>query len=207
MGDPALTQALLDNYVYQKERLLERAGACGHYNLARAAELQRHRIEKMADVVGDWNVTPDILMASVFEHAVRNRHPDGPMPNMLGSEKYIAKALSNFLQVPYEVVMEKRSTGLFLERRDFEYGRMRADLDRAGVDDLTSATSYPVEFRYIMAVSRIDLDEAFMMAEETLEKMAADGRVSMWMGHRGASYEKVAAAFNRRMKKIREKQP
>jgi hypothetical protein len=152
----------------------------------------------MASVVHDWDVTPDILMEAIFDWAKFNKHPDGPMPNMLFSSKYLTKALSNYLQVPYEVVVDKRSAKLFLERRDFEFTRMRQELERAGVTDVTTATSYPVEVRYLIAVHRMDMESMFYMAQELLAMMSADRRVTKWLAHRGVLYERVAAQFNKR---------
>jgi hypothetical protein len=166
--DPTLVTRLLDNYIYQKAKLLEDAGHHGKLDERRLRSLMLPRIEKMASVVHDWDVQPDILMEAIFDWAKFNKHPDGPMPNMLFSSKYLTKALSNYLQVPYEVVVDKRSAKLFLERRDFEFTRMRQELERAGVTDVTTATSYPVEVRYLIAVHRMDMESMFYMAQELL---------------------------------------
>jgi len=198
MTDQNTVTALLDNYVYQKLRLLEDAGHQGKLDERRLRALMLPRIEKMAGVTRDWDVTPDILMEAVFDWARLNKHPDGPMPNMLFSVKYLTKALSNYLQVPYEVVMEKRSHTLFMQRRDFEFTRTMQELKRAGVTDVTTATSYPVEVRYLIAINRGDMQSAFYMAQEVLGRMAADRRVTRWLAHRGVKYELVAAQFNKR---------
>jgi hypothetical protein len=196
--DPTLVTRLLDNYIYQKAKLLEDAGHHGKLDERRLRSLMLPRIEKMASVVHDWDVQPDILMEAIFDWAKFNKHPDGPMPNMLFSSKYLTKALSNYLQVPYEVVVDKRSAKLFLERRDFEFTRMRQELERAGVTDVTTATSYPVEVRYLIAVHRMDMESMFYMAQELLAMMSADRRVTKWLAHRGVLYERVAAQFNKR---------
>lgn len=196
--DPTLVTRLLDNYIYQKAKLLEDAGHHGKLDERRLRSLMLPRIEKMASVVHDWDVTPDILMEAIFDWAKFNKHPDGPMPNMLFSSKYLTKALSNYLQVPYEVVVDKRSAKLFLERRDYEFTRMRQELERAGVTDVTTATSYPVEVRYLIAVHRLNTEAMFYMAQELLAMMSADRRVTKWLAHRGVLYERVAAQFNKR---------
>jgi len=196
--DPTLVTRLLDNYIYQKAKLLEDAGHHGKLDERRLRSLMLPRIDKMASVVHDWDVQPDILMEAIFDWAKFNKHPDGPMPNMLFSSKYLTKALSNYLQVPYEVVVDKRSAKLFLERRDFEFTRMRQELERAGVTDVTTATSYPVEVRYLIAVHRMDMESMFYMAQELLAMMSADRRVTKWLAHRGVLYERVAAQFNKR---------
>lgn len=203
MTDEDLHEELLDNYIYQKVKLLEDAGMQGAINTNRMRELVRPRIDKMLPVVKDWRLRPDVVMDAVFAWAKYNRHPDGPMPNMLYSQNYIAKALSNYLQVPYAVVMEKRSMALFFERMDFEFDRFRKELERAGVTDLSSATSYPLETRYLMAVSKLDWDDAFYMAQELLELMRKDPKVNLWLRHRGVTYEVVAKLFNKRKKQIK----
>ena len=203
MTDEDLHEELLTNYVYQKVKLLEDAGMQGGINTDRMRELVRPRIDKMLQVVKDWNLRPDVVMDAVFAWAKYNRHPDGPMPNMLYSQTYIAKALSNYLQVPYAVVMEKRSMKLFFERMDFEFDRFRKELERAGVTDLSSATSYPLETRYLMAVGKLDWDDAFYMAQELLELMRKDPKVDLWLRHRGVTYEAVAKLFNKRKKQLK----
>jgi hypothetical protein len=200
MNNEALVNDLLTQYVYQKEKLVEEAGGKGQLNRDRLKSLMRPRIERMAEVVQDWDVKPEVVMTAVFAWAKRNKHPDGPMPNMLFSVKYLTSAISNYLQVPYEVVMEKRSLSAFLERMDYEFERFRRELDGAGVTDLVTATSYPVDVRYLMAIMHLDWDSAFFMAQELLEVMTRDKRVSLWLAHRGVHYEAVASHFNKRKK-------
>lgn len=202
MAEESLIQTLVDNYVYQKEELIKEAGGKGRLDRDRLSSMIRPRMEKMAEVVKDWDVRPDILMTAAFAWARKNRHPDGPMPNMLCSVKYLTNALSNYLQVPYEVVMEKRSMDLFLERMDFEFERFRNELEKAGVTDMVSATSYPVEARYLISVHDLDWEAMFYMAQELLERMAGDKRVEMWLNHRGIEYRSVAAHFNKRKKNL-----
>ena len=195
-----LVDALVGNYVYQKVELLKKAGMQGNVNTERLASMARPRIEKMADLVRDWAVRPDVLMEAVFAWAKYNKHPDGPMPNLLFSAKYLTKALSHYLQVPYEVVVEKKSVKLFLERMDFEFTRFTAELDKAGVTELATATSYPIEMRYLLAITRFRVDDAFYISQELLEKMQEDRRITMWLEHPGVTYAAVSKLFNKRKK-------
>lgn len=204
MSVESLSESLLDNYVLQKVTLLEKAGYSGQVNRNRLREFAKTNMRYMAGIVADWFIDADILMEAMFDWARFNRHPDGPMPNMFRSEKYIVKALSHYLQVPYEVVAQKKCQDLFLERRDFEYRRVASELKSAGVTDLVSASSYPIEIRYMMAVHRLDMESAFFMAQELLERMREDRRVSFWLQHRRISYEIVARQFNRMKKKRSE---
>ncbi len=200
MAEAYLIQLLLDHYVYQREELVRKAGGESRLNRGRLESLMRPRLEKMADLIEDWDVQPDVVMTAAFAWAKYNRHAGGPMPNMLHSSKYLANALSHYLQVPYEVVMEKRASSAFLERMNYEFGRFRDELNAAGVTDLVTATSYPIEVRYLMAVLKLDGDAMFYMAQELLEVMGRDRRISMWMEHRGVKYDVVAEKFNRRKK-------
>jgi len=85
------------------------------------------------------------------------------MPTMLYSVKYLTSAISYYLQVPYEVVMEKRSHEAFLSRMDREFDRFRSELESAGVTDLITATSYPVETRYVLAITTLDWEAVFYL--------------------------------------------
>ena len=201
--DGALVNELLDHFVWQKESLIEASGGTGRLNHERIRTMMRPRIKKMAEVVNGWDVRPDIIMTAVFAWAKKNGHPNGPMPNMLHSVKYVTSALSHYMQVPYEVVMERRCASALLERLDFEFERCRNELERAGVTELTSASSYPVEFRYLMSILKMDVTSAFFMAQELLEVMSSDRRVKLWMAHRGVRHEVVAAQFNKRKNKLR----
>ncbi len=192
-----LVDDLLANYVHQKELLLEDAKCAGMLNKERLMTLMRPRIEQMAAVVHDWDIRPDMLMAAVFGWAKKNRHPDGPMPNMLLSVKYLTKALGDYLQVPYEAVVGKRSMKIFLERKDYEFRVAEAELKFVGITDLVTATSYPVEYRCLMALRKLDWDSVALMAPEVLEAASKDRRIRLWLDHRGVTYEKLAAIFNR----------
>jgi len=197
MIDDNLVDDLLNNYAHQKALLLEKAGARHALDTGRLKTLMRPRMEKMALLIHNWDVPPDVLMSAVFEWARHNRHPDGPMPNMLFSVKYLTSALGYYFQLPYEVVAEKRGMRMFLERMDYEFERMRKELDRAGVSDLSTASSFPVEIRYLMSLKRMDTETCFYLAHELLTRMKNDKRIAMWLQHRGVTYEAVAKHFNK----------
>lgn len=197
----SLVEELLSQYAYQRSELIRRAGGKATLDIQRLKDLHRPNVCKMASVVRDWNVRPSVVMAAVFDWAAKNKHPNGPFPNLLGSAKYLTQALSHYLQVPYEVIVEHRGTSAFLERMDDEFVRLREELERAGVTDLVSATSYPVEFRYLLSVTRFDRRAVFFLAQETLSAMTRDRRVEMWLNHRGVRYEAVARQFNQMKEK------
>lgn len=205
MTSEALVNELVNNYVHQKQKLLLEANHRGSLDIQRLQDLIRPRMEKLASIIDSWYIDPVIILEALFAWAKYNNHPDGPMPNMLGSVKYITKAVGYYLQIPYEVVAEKKCQTLFLRRRDDAYEQVKRELSRAGVSDLASATSYPIEFRYLMGVERLDATAAFYMAQELLELMRSDLRVSRWLESRGVKYEAVAAQFNRKRKAIKSR--
>lgn len=199
-ADSVLAQRLLENYVYQKELLLEEAGVPGRLDRDRLMTLARPRMEQLAEIVENWDVPPDVLMAAVFALAKRNRHPDGPMPNMLTSVKYLSKALSSHLQMPFEAVQAAKSMAEWFKREDYHYEVFKKEMGEVGVTDMTTAGSYPVEWRYAAALEQMDWSALFYMAPEVLERMAADKRTHAWMNHQGIKYEAIAAFFNRNKK-------
>jgi hypothetical protein len=176
---------------------MEAAGADGVLNTDRLRILSRPRMEKMAAVVQDWDATPEVIMAACFELARKNNHPDGPMPNMLLSVKYLTKALSEYFQVPYEAISQKRCMKVWIDRVDWDFKQTCEAFEKAGITDVVTATSYPVEYRYLMAVNKMDWNSVGLLAMETLEAMKKDRRAAMWLEHRGVRYEKVAAQFNK----------
>lgn len=191
-----LTDRLMDSYCYWKAKIAEDAGARGRVDTDRLRQVARPRIEAMAATVEGWDAAPHVIMSAAFEWALHNRHPDGPMPNLLASQKYLTKALGHYLQVPYEVVAEKKSMSLFFEKMDDAHARFRAELERAGVTDMSSSSSYPPENRYLIALGQGDRGAMFMIAHELLARMQADGRVESWLAHRGVAYAAVARLFN-----------
>jgi hypothetical protein len=198
--DPQVVEELLGHYVYHKQRLLDAAGVRGQLDVGVVRELMRPRLEKMADAVVELDIDPGVAMEAAFALARRNRHPDGPMPNMLGSVKYLSKALSNYLEVPYEAVMERRSKHIFLAKMSESFERFAESIERSGVD-LVMATSYPTDVLYLMAVKRADWESVYQLSPALLEDLAKDRRRRMWMEHMGASYEAVAKLFNNMRKK------
>lgn len=205
MPDPQLVSSLMDYYVVHKDKLHRDAGGRGYVDYKRLSVMVKPKIEKMAEVIDGWDVKPDVIMAAVFSWALYNKHPDGPMPNMLGSSKYLTKALSHYLQVPYDVVVDRKCMALFLEKMDYEHAKFRAEIEHAGITKLVNATSYPVASRYVTALNQGDLHSAFLMSEELLRIMDEDRRIVCWLVHRGITYENVAKMFNKLKKQATTK--
>jgi hypothetical protein len=196
----SLIEELLDSYAYYKQKAISDAGGSSVVNKTRLKDFARPRIEKMAEIVENWDIEPGVVMGAVFAWAKYNKHFDGPMPNMLGSAKYLTTALSRYLQVPYEVVVERGGKTAFLERMDSEYQKLQGELESAGVTDLVTATAYPVEVRYLMALNKLDWNSVFFLSQDLLETMSKDRRVCLWLEYKGVRYEKVAAHFNKQKK-------
>lgn len=194
-----LTDKLVDNYIHQKELALQRAGVKTPLNCERLARMVRPNLERMAQVIADWDVTPGMVIEAVFSYAASNRHFDGPLPSLLYSVKYLSKALAYYMGVPYEAVMEKRSLAVYLAEMDEMHSRFRKEI---GTADITFATSFPVESRYLFAIERFDLISAAYLSPSLLERLAADRKVRRWMEHRGVRYEAVAEQFNKIKNKL-----
>ena len=191
-----LIQTLTDHFILQKEKLLARAGSRTQVNRERMNATLRPHMEKVALLVQDWDIDPGLLIEAAFAWARRNKHPDGPLPTMLVSVKYLSKAISNHLELPFEVVAEKRSTQVLLDKLEEAYQRSLPALERAGVD-VDMVVSAPVEFRFAFAAGKFDRNAMKMMAPQLLELMARDRKTAMWLQTKGLTYANIANAFNK----------
>jgi hypothetical protein len=151
---------------------------------------------KMEAVVQDWDVDPALVIEAAFAWARRNRHSDGPMPNMLSSAKYLSKALSFHLELPFEAIAERRSTLVTMSKIEEDYIRLKPAMLATGVD-VHMMNSFPVEFRFALAATEtLDKFSMKQMAPSVLELMSANRKVAMWMNTKGLKYESIAKAFN-----------
>ena len=191
-----LIQTLTDHFILQKEKLLARAGSRTQVNRERMNATLRPHMEKVALLVQDWDIDPGLLIEAAFVWARRNKHPDGPLPTMLVSVKYLSKAISNHLELPFEVVAEKRSTKVLMDKIEEDYQRTLPSLERAG-KDVYLLSSAPVEFRFAFAAGKFDRNAMKMMAPQLLELMARDRKTAMWLQTKGLTYENIANAFNK----------
>ena len=66
-------------------------------------------ISALADTVTKYNLDPGTCVSALFWQANRSRMPDGPFPNMVGSEKFLMTALTGYLNVPREAVLAAAS--------------------------------------------------------------------------------------------------
>jgi len=191
-----IEETLMQNYLYQKEKILKRFGVSKPLNRSHAALAMRPTMRKMAAVVVEWDFSPEIIMEAIFNWAIFNKHVNGPQPNMFASRKYINNALSNYLGIPYELVSQKQSEKYWLEKIDKHYAECVDELNKSGAD-LRMATSYPLEFRFLMAVSRFDTGVTTELSRDMINYMAEDKKVMRWANHRGITYDAVAKIHNK----------
>lgn len=153
-------------------------------------------MEKLAELVKDWDVDPGLVIEAAFAQARRNKHPDGPLPNMMLSVKWLSKALSLHLELPWEVIAEKRSSSVLIEKLDEEYEKMLPEMLRCG-DDIHMMNSYPVEFRFVVVATRtFNRFSMKQMAPSLLALMAGNRKVCVWLESKGLTYGGIAKAFN-----------
>jgi hypothetical protein len=115
---------------------------------------------------------------------------------MLVSVKYLSKAISHHLELPFEVVAEKRSTKVMMDKIEEDYQRTLPALEKAG-KDVYMMVSSPTEFRFAFAASKFDRHAMQMMAPQLLELMARERKTAMWLQTKGLTYANIAKAFNK----------
>jgi hypothetical protein len=184
-----LVDRLTREYVAQKEKLGRGRERKPEWRET-IAEMIRPHMEKMARLVKDWDVEPDVLMVAAFELAKSRRHPDGPFPNMFYSAKYLSQALGRYFDIPYEEVMEKRSAAAWLERLDADFEKTCRQLEDGGLSPVW-LVGRPPEHRLIYALNKLDLMAARALVIETLEAATADYRVEKWLAHKGVTLNQL----------------
>lgn len=192
-----ITQKLVSSFIHQKERLMERSGVRMKLNWERMSLTLAPHMEKVATIVAEWDIDPGVLIEAAFAWAKKNRHPDGPLPTMLTSVKYLTNALCWHLELPREAIIEKRCNKTILTKLDEAFDQTVESLKDSAVP-LSFLSSYPVEHRYYLAICRLERDEIKQLAPQVLERLANDKLAAMWLASRGIKYEGVAATFNKK---------
>jgi hypothetical protein len=143
-------------------------------------------------------VEPSTIIEAAFAWAKRNRHPDGPMIQMLANRKYLLNALSYHLEVPKEAIMERRCKATILERMDDAFMDTCARAMQTDVD-LEMQVALPVEHRYVMAMHGGYTYSAKLMAPQVLDRLkgGANPLLRYWLAQRGYPYEAIAEHFNK----------
>jgi len=194
-----LADALTNHYVHQKELILERAKVRRELDRDRLWSLVRPKMLRMAELVKDWSIDPELIMESAFAYARSKRHADGPMPTMLYSVKYLTKAIGYRLGVPYEAVMDLQDQDLMFRDLDEAYEQFVVSYVDSEVD-LVFASSLPTEHRYLLAMHRMDFRAVVQLTPQLLENMENNRLLTLWMERRKLSYKKISNIFNQRTK-------
>lgn len=187
-----LEEELLLEFLHQKKQLSVSAGV-KHTPVpdwSRAVRIWGKHMKDIANVVRDWDIPPSIIMQAAFDHALRNRHPDGPQVTMLKSEKYLTNALSLHLELPVAAIRQRRSVELLMEIMDNEF----ASVSFPG--DLLGFTVEDPCFRYVEARRRGEDVAAVMLAKDVLQRASNDRRMDKWLEHKGFPYMEIAKHYN-----------
>lgn len=196
---PDIEQTLIDNYLLQKELLLQQFRSpdrpSPRLDRQRAAACIKPVIEKMARVAQGLDVPPHMLMEAAFAYAKSKRHPDGPFPNMLGSASYLTKALSYYFDVPAQIISERGITAFLLQRMDKRFEETIEALPVTA--DLFTASSFPAPHRILLALRKLDIEAVVLLAPDVLDDMSKDLTLSEWMSSKGCSYATLAAIYNK----------
>ena len=189
-----LEKRLIQCYIYEKHKIRKAAKLDSHFDTERLELMAAPHMKVLAATVKNWNFKPDLIMESLFAYARANRQPDGPQWTMIKSVKYLMKALSWYLDMPWELINEDRSLDRWYKNMDKDFAETAGTLIRDKVD-IVMATSIPVEFRFVAAFISLQMDSAKEMAHEVLDRIEEDAKVGAWLEHRGFTYRQIAASF------------
>lgn len=196
---------LLTHYLYQKLKLLERAGKKDLQtpDWQKAAQVYGHHMEKVADIIRNWDIEPGLLMEACFAWARKNRHANGPLPNMLTSQKYLTNALMYHLEIPYEVLQDRKVLDHLMADLDGSFEQTAAAIAGRSADEILTLTSYPLEHRVLMAWNATPRQDLVILhlAPELLARIAGDRRLDLWTRRHRMSYEDLAAYYNQLLPK------
>lgn len=188
-------EELLEQFILQKYLLLKRAGVTKKLEWDLAVRSFGKVMEEVATIIQDWDVTPALLMESVFAQARKQKFPNGPMPNMLKSVKYLTAALSNYLELPTEAIRDRQTMARLFASLDEAYATSQSKLCDTPTK-VAMHSSEPVEFKFLRLKEMGDSDMARMLAPLLLRKMEGNGKLSAWMETKGCGYCTVAESYN-----------
>lgn len=210
---------MLANFLLQKATMLQRAGLRQPpvANWDRAKATHGKYMDAAVLLADRWNVDPDVFMEAAFSWASKLRQPDGPFPQLLGSAKYMTKALQHHLQLPYEVIVEGRSRADLVRRLNEDYEEHKITLkrsceslrERGGmIEDLTLLPGVdPVHLlMFVMEVvdgmPTTDTDEDYArrivahFIPAALPRIEKSKTVALWVQDKGHSYQGLADFYN-----------
>lgn len=221
-GSEVATQdRLLANFLLQKQELLRRTGM---KNLPgpkweRAKSTHGKYMEAAATLVERWNVDPDVFMEAAFAWARRLRQPDGPFPQLLGSSKYMTKALQEHLQLPYEVIVEGRTQESMIQRMEDDYAEHRTTIAKSltaviarggAIEDLILMTGVGEVHLLAFVMETLDALPVPTEAEGVLRNRAlavfipqalpllVESKIATaWLNTRGGAYAELSDFYNK----------
>jgi len=171
------------------------------------ANRQRPAVSKKMDELAAHckhrNVDPYLWVKACFVYAKSQRHPDGPMINMLASPNYAAKAISHYLNIPIGVVWEKSKTSALVEKREEAFQKNRAFL----LKSLGAKTILPIHvselsmLHSVPAVDRLLVGILYpatwqWLSEQVMDEVEEDVVLQKWLESKGWPYEKLAERHN-----------
>lgn len=206
-----LPRQLVDQFVYQKNLALERAGvdlyARSPLTPDKAWTLYGDAMAKMAKIVESWQADPGVVMEACFAYARSKRHMDGPQLNMLGSEKYLTQAIAYHMELPRDAAVEMLSRDGILKRLAKEAATFEAAIRRhllATYDsedpnilmeektalEFSMFHSVPPLYRFLICTLSRPLGR--LLIPEILETLRVNARQRLWAQHNGWSYRGMA---------------
>lgn len=197
-----LTDDLIDAWVYYKNWSIKRMGGKeGTLSRERARALYGERLSQLAETLAKWDIAPKVAIAAMWGQALADKHLQGPYPNVIASPNYLRRALSRYIGVPIEVVVEKTSRRHITATIEEDYMSRLLDMKKhadANPLSFSMAVSTPACFRlmvllYNPAVRRDDLGA---LAVDALAETDADARMAVWLESRGISFDKLAGLAN-----------
>ncbi len=209
-----MPRALLDQFLYQRVLLLERAGVAQE----RITVMPEHKawnlfgdaMTKMAAALSKWEVDPGTVMEACFAYARSKKHADGPQLNMLGSQKYLLQAIAYYLEMPKAAADDMLSKKFLIDRlqkeadqhreaiarfMNLKYGDSSPDLlrDERRAQELSMFTSAPALHRFMYCATSIPLGR--LLIPQCLEEIRTDARQRLWAQHCSWSYRGMAAYY------------
>lgn len=197
-----LTDELLTCWVYYKMKSLERAGAKAVVDMDRARALYGEKLADLARAIAGWDVPPRVAMAAMWAQAAADKHTQGPFANALGSPNYMRRALSRYLGIPLEAVIEQTNRTVMVGKIEADYvarlpGMMQYFATRGAVAT-AMLTTVPACYRlmYLRHQSGATPTEMSSLALDALAEVDTDARMMSWLESRGMSFDSLAAVAN-----------
>lgn len=221
-----MPRRLVDQFVYQKNLALERAGVDLYGRAPMSPEkvwnLYGDAMTKMAAIVEAWGTDPGVTMEACFAYSRSKRHMDGPQLNMLGSAKYLLSAIAYHLELPRDAaadMVSKESMVKQLAKEALAYeAQLRKHLTQrhgsddpwvlhtdAGALDMSMVTSVPALYRFLLCPIRHPEPPDFavkpnplglLLIPEILGTLRVNAKQRLWANHLGWTYRGLAGYYH-----------